>query len=82
VAAARVVEAFEVVENRDAGLGAGWEALPVEQLAFQGDKEALGDRVVRAVPGPSHGGDQPGLAQLAAERRGGVLPVFKGSLQH
>src|SRR5215203_3730793 len=59
---AGVVEALQVIEDRRAGLGAGGEPGPVQQLAFQGGEEALGDRVVIAVADRAHGGDQAGLA--------------------
>jgi hypothetical protein len=49
----RVVEAFQVVEDGQAGLGAGPEPVPMEQLAFQGGEEALGEGVVTAPQGRS-----------------------------
>ena len=61
--------AFEVVEGGGAGLGAGGEVGPVQQLALQGGEQALGDRVVIAVTDRAHGGDQAGLTQAAAERQ-------------
>jgi hypothetical protein len=37
---------------------AGWPVVAVEQLAFQGGEEALGDGVVECVADGAHGGDQ------------------------
>jgi hypothetical protein len=59
---ARVVEALQVVEDRHPSLGLGAEPLAVQQLAFQGGKEAPGDGVVIAVADRALGGDQAGLA--------------------
>jgi hypothetical protein len=43
---------------------------------------ATSSLAVIAVADATHGDDQAGLAQPAAERQRGVLPRFKGSSQH
>jgi hypothetical protein len=73
MAAAWVVEALQVVEDRGARLGAGREPGVVQQLALQGGEEALGDGVIEAAADRAHRGDQAGLAQAAAERQRRVL---------
>ena len=45
MAAAPVVEAFDEVEEGGAGLVVGGEAGAVEEFAFEGGEERLGDRV-------------------------------------
>jgi hypothetical protein len=45
----------------------------VEELAFQGGEEALGDGVVECVADGAHRGDQTGLTQPTAEGEAGVL---------
>lgn len=65
VPAADVVEAFDEVAAGGLGLGAGGEVTAVEQFAFQGGEEALGDRVIETVPDrPRRGADAGLLAAL------------------
>ncbi len=54
VAAMRVVAALDEIEDRHAGLDLGLEALPVEQLAFEGGEEALTHGVVETIAGRAH----------------------------
>jgi hypothetical protein len=49
VAALAVVEDLDEVEHRRPQGLAGWPVVAVQQLAFQGGEEALGDGVVERV---------------------------------
>jgi hypothetical protein len=82
VAALAVVEDLDEVQHGGPQRLAGWPVVAVEQLAFQGGEEALGDGVVERVTDGAHPGDQAGIGQAPAERQAGVLTGFKGSLQH
>jgi hypothetical protein len=68
MATPRVVEALEEVEDRRAGFGLGAEAPAVEELAFEGAKEALAHRVVVGVADGAH--RRPDAGVLAAEAKG------------
>jgi hypothetical protein len=66
VAALAVVEDLDEVEDRRPQSGSGRPGRAVEELAFQGGEEALGDRVVECVPDGPHRGDEFGGGQAAA----------------
>jgi hypothetical protein len=75
MAAARVVEPFDVAEQGPFGFRPGAEGAPVDQLALQGGKEALGDGIVEARPGSARRGTYAGLLAAPAEGDRGVLPL-------
>ena len=47
----RIVPALDEVEDRQARLAVGGEALPVEELALERREEALAQRIVIGVTG-------------------------------
>ena len=59
MAAARVVPAFDEVEDGEAGVGLSWEPLSIEQLALERCEEALAERVVVGVADTAHRGPNP-----------------------
>ena len=65
-----VVEGFDVIEDGGAGLGAGSEAMMVDQFVFESAKEGLDEGVIVAVAFATHGSDQAMLGQeLVGKRR-------------
>src|SRR5829696_9197480 len=54
VSPVHVGEPFDVIEEREAGGAPRREAVTSEQLACAGGKEALGRRVVEAIPAAPH----------------------------
>jgi hypothetical protein len=81
VPTARVVPAFDPVEDREHELLARVPALLVEELELQGAEEALDDAVVVAVADASHRTQQPCRTQATSERPARVLPRLKKSSQ-
>ena len=67
MAAVWIVPAFDVLEDRHAGLSLATEYAPVNELAFEGGEEALRHRVVKAVAHRSHGGCDAHLSAAFAE---------------
>jgi hypothetical protein len=63
-----VVEGFDVVEDGGAGLGAGSEAMIVDQFVFESAKEGLDEGVIVAVAFATHGSDQAMLGQDLSSR--------------
>ena len=55
MAPAAVVEALDVFDDRPAGCGAGRPGPGIDQLAFEGGEEALGEDVMPALAGPAQG---------------------------
>ena len=49
-----VVEALDVLEQGESGVGPGGKAPAIEQFAFQAGEEALAQRVVVAVADRTH----------------------------
>ena len=71
-----VVEHFDVLEERSAGLELRAEWLTGEQFALQARKEALDHRVVIAITYRAHGAaDADGLATLPEAQRGVLTAV-------
>ena len=54
-----VVPAFDELEDRHARFGLGTERAPVDELALQRGKEALGHGVVEAIPADPVEGTTP-----------------------
>ena len=52
-----VIEGLDVIEDSGAGLGAGGEAMMVDQFVFEAAKEELDEGVIVAVGFATHGGD-------------------------
>src|SRR3989442_4848499 len=72
MAAARVVPAFDEVEDGQARVGVSREAVPIEQLALEGREEALAEGVVVGVADASHRRPDAGVATPPAEGERGV----------
>ena len=73
MAAARIVEAFEVVEDRHARLGVGAPAAAIDQLALERGEERFGHRVIEAVAHAAHRWRDASLAAAPTKRQAGVL---------
>ena len=58
-----VVEGLDVIEDGGAGLGAGGEAMVIDQFVFEAAKERLDEGVIVAVGFATHGRDQAVLGQ-------------------
>ena len=56
MASTAVVEALDVVEDREPRIGLGTERASVEQLTFEGGEEALAESVVVAIADRAHRG--------------------------
>src|SRR5216110_275504 len=78
VSALAVVEAFDVVEDLHASVGAGLEGTAIDQLQFEGAPEALHGGVVIAVGSAAHGGDQASATQSLTIIAAGVLDATIG----
>lgn len=78
----RVVEALDEIEYRDCRVDPGLEALPVEQLAFQGGEQTLADGIVETVANGSHREPCPSRLSAFAERERGVLAALTGMMNH
>src|SRR2546428_121102 len=72
MAAARVVPAFDEVEDGQARVGVSREAVPIEQLALEGREEALAEGVVVGVADASHRRRAAGGGTPRAEGERGV----------
>src|ERR1035437_4805941 len=68
-----IVEAFDVIEDLAARLGAGGEVAAVNEFQFEGAPEAFHGGVVVAVAFAAHGGQQAGLVQRATVIAAGAL---------
>src|SRR5260370_18365596 len=79
VSAPAVVEALDPVEEREPGLVAGAEGVPVEQFGLDGGEEALGDGVVEGVAAAAHARQDAGVLHRLAEGEARVLgpPVWR-----
>jgi hypothetical protein len=73
MAAAGVVESFDVLEDRVGELDAGVPSLPVEDLGLKPCPERFGDGVVVGVTNAAERGQQPGLAGSFGEGPGREL---------
>lgn len=72
------VPAFDVAEDRQAGLAVGLEGVPVEQLALEAREERLAERVVACVADRAHRWPHSGLVAPLPERHRGVLGAMIG----
>ena len=54
MAAAAVMEQFEIFKDGGTGRGAGWPLNLINQFKLEAGKEAFGDRVVPAIAAPAH----------------------------
>src|SRR5882672_9613323 len=79
MAALNVVEAVDVVADRQRGTGAALEVIDSFELAFERREEALGDGVVPAVSFPAHAAFEAsgvqGFSIVAARVRAATIGV-------
>ena len=73
VAALDVVEAVDVVADRQGGTGAALEVVDSFEFALEGREEALGDGIIPAISLPAHAGVDPiwwtpTLSQMSVEK--------------
>ena len=52
-----IIEGLDVIEDGGAGLGAGGEAMMIDQFVFEAAKERLDEGVIVAVGFATHGRD-------------------------
>jgi hypothetical protein len=78
VAALRIVEAFDVVEDGHPGLRMRAPLTTVDQLALERGEERFGHGVVEAVADGAHRGRNAGLTAATAEGQAGVLRTVIG----
>jgi hypothetical protein len=76
MAALGVVETFDEVEHRQAGLDLGLEADAVEEFALEGGEETLAQGIVEAVTNRAHGGAHMRLAAYTTAIRPPVPRTF------
>ena len=67
MASAGVVEAFDVLEDRDARVVAGDEGVSLEQLGLERGEETLGERVVVCVAAAAHTRERARLLEGLAD---------------
>ena len=77
-----VVEARDVLELGESGVGPGSKALAMEQFAFQAGEEALAQGIVVAVTYRTHRGSDRGLPALIADGHLGVLQSLAAVVDH
>jgi hypothetical protein len=82
VAPLRIVPRFDIVKDRPPRIIARGPAMLENQLQLQGREETLGDRVVPAVPLPTHARDHAARGEHGAVVGAGVLGGFNRSSQH
>src|SRR6185503_12153388 len=68
-----IVEAFDVIEDLRASLGAGFKATAIDQLQFECAPEAFHGGIVITVAAATHRGDQAGLTESLTIIATGVL---------
>ena len=68
-----IVEGLDVIEDGGAGLGAGGEAMMIDQFVFEAVKERLDEGVVVAVAFAAHGSTQTVLSEHLAVASAGEL---------
>src|SRR5919202_2086654 len=76
MAAARIVEALDVVENGLPGFRVRPPTAPIDQFAFERGKERLGQGIVEAVTNRAHRGRDTGLTAAPPEGQAGVLAAM------
>ena len=72
----RVVPALDELEDRHTRLGLRLETVPVNQLAFERGKEALGHRIVVAIADRPHRRPHTHQSAALAEGERGVLTAL------
>ena len=82
VAAARIVEALDELEDRHARLGLRPEPSPVQQLAFERGEETLRHCIVIGIANRSHRGAHARLTAALAELDGRILRALVGVVDH
>jgi hypothetical protein len=78
VAAMGLVPGLDPLEDGQRQLLPALPVVLVEQLELEGAEEALGHRVVEAVPDAAHGAEQAGAPQPATECPRGVMGAVAG----
>src|SRR5680860_582337 len=73
MATTTIVEDFDEVEHSKARLTVGGEEAAIDELAFQGSKEAFARSVVVTVSHGAHGGCDAGFSEATPEGERGVL---------
>jgi hypothetical protein len=68
-----VLEGLDVVEDRGASLGAGGEAVMIDEFVFEAAPERLDEGVIVAVGLATHGSEQSVLGQDLPVSRAGKL---------
>ena len=71
--AARVIKAFDIVEDFGASLVVGGKVATVDELQFEGAPEAFPGGIVVAIAPAAHGWNDVGLSQRSSEITRGVL---------
>jgi hypothetical protein len=82
VSSDRVVERFDVLEDRRGEFGSGTPGSAVEQFDLHGAEERFDHRVVKGARRCAHRADQASFPESVAEQPAGVLTRFKRSAQH
>jgi AraC-like DNA-binding protein len=74
----RVIKPFDVLERGALGFGFGREPMPLEPLALETGKEALGHRIVETIAYRPHRRSYTPLTAAPAEFHRGVLAAVNG----
>src|SRR3972149_10446676 len=82
VASVQIVPALNKLKDRQLGLCGGIEAAALQQLALQGGKEALAQRVVVTIPDGAHRRTYARLFAARAKGHRGVLRALVGAWDH
>ena len=69
VSPVRIVQPFQVVEDRPLGFGRGGKSLTIQQLGLEGGEEALAQSVVVAIPTVPIDGRTPASRQRCPKAR-------------
>src|SRR3954453_5832454 len=77
-----IVEAFDEAEAGHARLDLRGKAVPLEQFAFEGGKEALAQGVIVSLPERAHRGPDAGLLAALAESQRGILAALVRMMDH
>jgi hypothetical protein len=82
MAPARVVPAFDEVDERGARLGRRREACPLEEFTLHGGEEALAEGVVVGVAHRAHRGPEPCFLTPLPVGDRGVVTTMVGMMDH
>src|SRR5690348_12334611 len=74
--AARVIPAFDEIEQRHVRLDLGLKAAALEQFAFERGEKAFAHRIVEAVAYRAHRGPYPSLLAALTEGQRGILAAL------